>query len=196
MKKLILAAATLAGACLLPGVAQAQAVPYVGQIMATGANFCPRGWTEAHGQLLPISQNDALFSLYGTIYGGDGRTTFGIPDLRGRMLTNHGQGNGLTEHRIGQKFGADTVTLTVSNLPSHTHGFGVSISEPNTPQVNNATLATFTSRPAYATPTNLTASLANQTISHTGGNQSINIQQPYIVLKWCVALFGVYPSRT
>lgn len=196
MKKLILAAATLAGTCLLPGAAQAQAVPYVGQIMATGANFCPRGWTEAHGQLLPISQNDALFSLYGTIYGGDGRTTFGIPDLRGRMITDDGQGSGLTEHRIGQKFGADTVTLTVSNLPSHTHGFGVSTSEPNTPQVNNATLATFPSRPAYATATNLTASLANQTISHTGGNQSINIQQPYIVLKWCVALFGVYPSRT
>lgn len=195
MKKLTLAAA-LAGACLLPGGAMAQVEPYLGQIMATGAGFCPRGSIEAHGQLLAISEYDALFTLYGTTYGGDGRTTFGLPDLRGRMITTDGRGNGLTEHRIGQKFGADFVTLTVNNLPSHTHGFGVSVDAPDSVSVASGTLATFSSRPAYATANTLTATLADQSISRTGGNQNINIQQPYIVVKWCVALFGIYPSRT
>ncbi|MBD3756388.1 MAG: phage tail protein, partial [Gammaproteobacteria bacterium] len=97
--------------------------PFVGEIRMFAGNFAPRGWAFCDGQLLAVSQNDALFSLLGTIYGGDGRTTFGLPDMRGRIPVHQGSGPGLSPRRLGSKSGAETETLTVNQMPSHTHFF-------------------------------------------------------------------------
>ncbi len=104
-----------------PQEAQAQSEPFIGQIAYMGFNFCPRGWAPAEGQLLPISQNTALFSLLGTMYGGDGRTTFALPDLRGRSAISQGTGAGLSPYRMGQKSGVEFVTLNTLQIPSHNH---------------------------------------------------------------------------
>ena len=104
-----------------PKQAEAQSEPFIGQVMVVGFNFCPRGWAPANGQLLPISQNTALFSLYGTNYGGDGRTTFGLPDLRGRVVIGMGQSPGMSSYHLGQRVGAETVTLNTMEIPSHNH---------------------------------------------------------------------------
>ena len=105
----------------VPQQSNAQSEPFIGQIGIFGFNFCPRGWAPADGQLLPIAQNTALFSLYGTIYGGDGRTTFALPDLRGRTIVSMGQAPGLSNYPIGMKAGAETVTLNTQEIPTHNH---------------------------------------------------------------------------
>ena len=122
IRKLTLAAALVAATTTVSAPAVAGTDQYLGEIQITPYTFCPRGWIEAAGQLLPIAQNSALFSLYGTIYGGDGRTTFGVPDLRGRTALGFGHGPGLSNVAMGQKGGAENVTLNNSNLPSHAHG--------------------------------------------------------------------------
>ncbi len=104
-----------------PTLSNAQTEPYIGQVATFGFNFCPRGWAPANGQLLSIAQNTALFSLYGTFYGGDGRTTFALPDLRGRAVVSMGQSPGLSNYPIGSKFGAETVTLNSQEMPVHNH---------------------------------------------------------------------------
>ncbi len=196
---LICAAAGFAGLALsqLPQ-AEAQSEPYVGQLMATAGSFCPRGWANANGQIISIAQNDALFSLYGTIYGGNGTTTFGLPDLRGRMAGHTGHGPGLTERAQGTMYGADDVTLTTNQLAAHNHIMFSSSSLPNQTGIQGGTLATFPpSVQAYAVaqPNELTQPLNNRTIGTAGSSYPVDIQQPYTVVNWCVALFGIYPSR-
>ena len=186
--------------------------PFVGQIQPYGFNFAPRGWAFCDGQLLAVSQNDALFSLLGTIYGGDGRTTFGLPDLRGRFPMHMGSGPGLSTRKIGQKSGAERETLTVNQLPSHNHAAttgsltaqlhaGGSDADQQSP--SGHALGTTTSESIYVNDTpgetmaagSVTVS-GNVTVQNTGGSQSFSIMNPFLVINWCIALFGIYPSRS
>ena len=162
--------------------------------MQVGFNFAPRGWAFCDGQLLAVSQNDALFSLLGTTYGGDGRTTFGLPDVRGRIPVHAGSGPGLTPRALGSKSGQEKVTLTTSHLPGHTHQWRGT----NSPATSNS--------PKDNAPANALGdvyasdfsgvSMAANAISNTGGSQDHNNTQPYLCIHYIIALFGVYPSRT
>lgn len=169
--------------------------PFTGEIRMFAGNFAPRGWALCDGQLLAISQNDALFSLFGTIYGGDGRTTFGLPDLRGRVPIHTGNGPGLSDRRLGAKGGSENVTLTTNQLPAHDHG-------PITHSSENANA----SSPAGAKPARTNhdfyideapdVPLASQAIKNTGGSRSHTNLQPFLCINFIVALFGIYPSRS
>ncbi|MDH5513522.1 MAG: tail fiber protein [Gammaproteobacteria bacterium] len=174
--------------------ASAQSDPFIGEIMWVGFNFCPRGWTDAAGQLLSISQNSALFSLYGTLYGGDGRTTFGLPDLRGRAPVGQGAGPGLTSRREGQSMGTETETLTVQQMPAHTHlinaSQGATDSDPSGSIMGEPGRTRI-----YDAPSAASATMAGNALTNTGGGQSQNNMQPSLVLRACVALVGVFPSR-
>lgn len=193
--------------------------PLLGSICAVGFNFCPRGFAEANGQLLAISQNTALFSLYGTIYGGDGRTTFALPDLRGRSAIGQGQGSGLPRYREGQRGGAESQTLNVANLPSHNHLATTTVDpvtvkstlransgEGDSDEPGGKVLAKRTRNRIYSTAgqdvdmssdaisSTATAS-ATTTITPAGSSQPFNIRDPYLTIRYCVALQGIYPSR-
>lgn len=200
MKRILAATALVAG--LGGAAAQAQEY-YIGQILMGGWNFCPRGTAPAQGQLLSIAQNQALFSLLGTQFGGDGRTTFGLPDLRGRMAVNQGTGPGLPNYVMGQKGGANTVTLSEVNLPPHTHaatgtpsGTATPGSSPS-PQDNLPALTT--TAPAYAPAggpaVNMAANSVAVTVGSTGGGQAVNVTNPFQVVNFCVVTMGIYPSR-
>jgi microcystin-dependent protein len=174
--------------------------PFIGQIQTFGFNFPPRGWALCNGQLLAISAYQALFSLLGTIYGGDGRTTFGLPDLRGRAALHFGTGPGLTNRPIGQKGGTQTNTLTKNQLPSHTHtatthcqsGGG----DANVAANNIWSKDALTGSATYQTAApNATMRAGAVTNDNTGGGQSVNNMQPYQVINFSIALVGIYPSR-
>jgi microcystin-dependent protein len=196
MKHMLTSALAISAMLGAAPVATAQTDPMIGQISGYGFNWCPRGWTQAAGQLLPISQYSALFSLYGTNYGGDGRTTFGLPDLRGRVPVHTGQAPGLSNYPIGQKTGATTVTLTTVNLASHTHNFSGASAGPDTRSINGATFATFPAgASAYGNPGNLNETMNTGMVGNTGNNQAFNIQSPYIATNYCVSLQGIFPSR-
>lgn len=157
-------------------------------------NFAPRGWAFCDGQLLAVSQNDALFSLFGTIYGGDGRTTFGLPDMRGRVPVHAGQGPGLPNNRLGEKAGAESVTVTAQELPSHTHqanGVTGNGSDPNpggTLPASSTVIQPYFEDPARQ-PMN------NASITAVGGSREHTNLQPFLCVHFIVALFGIYPSR-
>jgi microcystin-dependent protein len=179
--------------------------PFVGQIMMVGFNFAPRGWAFCDGQMLPISQNQALFSLLGTTYGGDGRTTFALPDLRGRVAIHQGSGPGLTTRRIGEKAGAERVTLTASTMPVHGHSaqgqmkMKATNSDAQTDEPAGKVLAKATRGDVYGDPANLT-DMASQSVSVTvddnaGAGQPHENMQPYQVVNFIIALQGLYPSR-
>lgn len=186
-------------ACLLslgmskPSLAESE--PFIGEIMFVGYNFCPRGWAAADGQLLPIAQNNALFSLYGTMYGGDGRTTFALPDLRGRVPVHAGTGPGLSPIRQGDKRGQETVTLTTAQMPSHSHGLKVSDQAAThaTPTAGQAIAATQNAGSFAAAAPSVT--LSNDSVANQGGSQSVAIRNPYLGIRACVALVGIFPSR-
>lgn len=167
--------------------------PFVGEIRMFAGNFAPRGWAFCDGQLLAVSQNDALFSLLGTIYGGDGRTTFGLPDLRGRIPIHAGSGPGLSERRLGSKAGAEKVTLTVNQLPSHTHRQRASSNIPSdrspTDRVTGQTTGDI-----YIDDTPFVNMSVNST-SNVGGSQSHTNLMPFLCIHFIIALFGIYPSR-
>ena len=169
--------------------------PFLGQLALLPYNFCPRGWTEASGQLLPINQNDALFSLLGTIYGGDGRTNFALPDLRGRVPLGQGQGPGLSSVQLGERSGQETVTLTVNQMPQHTHALQTS-SQPAThaAPAGNRALATTQNAGSYVAAAPDT-SLAPTSVGVAGGSQPFSVRNPYLGMRWCIALQGIYPSR-
>jgi microcystin-dependent protein len=169
--------------------------PFLGQIQAFGFNFAPRGWTLCNGQILPINQYQSLFSLLGTIYGGDGRTSFGLPELRGRSMIQHGQGPGLSPFNIGNKGGAETVTLHTTNLPSHNHKVTATTNDATLDEpAANARFGT-TGTPVYANTGSGTVQLASDSTTHTGGGQSFNIRDPYLAVSICIALQGLFPSR-
>ena len=176
----------------------AQSEPLIGQLTLFGYDWCPRNWARADGQLLAISQNTALFSLYGTTYGGDGRTTFALPDLRGRVPIHDGRGPGLTNYNLGQVGGVETVTLVTPQIPAHSHsghivGSNVTADKSST---NGTVLARTLTSPTYAVTPPDTA-MANGTVQtdSTGGSQPHENRMPYLAMNWCVALYGVFPSR-
>ena len=165
---------------------------FLGQIITVGFNFAPRGWLLCNGQLLSISQNQALFALLGTTYGGDGRTTFALPDLRGRRPIGFSHGPGLSNYALGQRGGVENVTLTVNQIPPHTHTM-LADNESGTTPANGGYLNAF---PAYSADTNTSGTLNTNTITNTGGNQSHYNMPPSLGLYWCIATQGVFPSRS
>ncbi|MEI2385953.1 tail fiber protein [Breoghania sp. JC706] len=171
--------------------------PFVGEIRMFAGNFAPRGWAFCDGQLLAISQNDALFSLFGTIYGGDGRTTFGLPDLRGRIPLHQGHGPGLSERRLGSKGGGENETLTVNQMPSHTHTFYATTlpGEPDGSLVERS-VANTEGFNEYLAAEMQTVSLATSAMTSVGGSRSHGNLMPALCVNFIVALFGVFPSRT
>lgn len=192
-----LAAAALIGIAGLgasPDRAEAGLDPFLGEIMMVGYNFCPRGWANADGQLLPINQNQALFSLYGTMYGGDGRTTFALPDLRGRVPIHAGAGPGLSDYRQGAKGGSESNTLTVPQLPPHSHSLNASSAAASTPSPGGNLMAA-TGRDSTYAPGRASAALDRSAIGSTGGGQPVNNMQPYQVIRYCVAVQGIFPAR-
>jgi microcystin-dependent protein len=168
--------------------------PFVGEIRMFAGNFAPQGWAFCDGQLLAVSQNDALFSLFGTIYGGDGRTTFGLPDMRGRIPIHAGSGPGLTPRKLGQKAGSENVTLTVNQLPSHTHQLRVSNDFGDTPNPQAATLRR-TMGDVYRGALDEPTIMNTGAISSIGGSRSHTNLMPYLCIHFIVALVGIYPSR-
>ncbi len=157
-------------------------------------NFAPQGWAFCDGQLMAVSQNDALFSLLGTIYGGDGRTTFGLPDLRGRIPVHAGTGWGLTPKRLGGKAGAEKVTLTVNQLASHTHPIRAvtAAATDNNPQGNLTGDSPSLDLYFEGAPN---VNMATAAITGVGGSRSHSNLMPYLCVHFIVALFGIYPSR-
>ena len=169
--------------------------PFLGEIKLVGFNFPPRGWAECNGQLLPIAQNSALFSLLGTIYGGDGRTTFGLPDLRGRYAMHQGQGPGLSSRPIGQKSGEERVTLATSQLPSHQHGHTLRASG-NPANTNDPTGNILGLAEAYSDqPDSVNMDPNAIDTTNAGGGQAHNNMPPYQCVNFIIALTGIFPSR-
>ncbi|MFT7532533.1 MAG: microcystin-dependent protein [Gammaproteobacteria bacterium] len=187
-----LAAASIALASLTSPSTHAQSDPYLGEIMAFGATFCPRGWAEANGQILPISPYSALYSLYGTTYGGDGRTSMGLPDLRGRVPIHMGQGPGLSDRRDGSRGGSESVTLTPNHMGQHNHTLHATsdVADTTDADTSGAVLA----QANIYTYADSDAEMA-RSITKSGGFQSHNNMPPYQVVRYCVALVGTYPSR-
>jgi len=165
--------------------------PFLGQIMQVGFNFAPRNWALCDGQLLDIASNTALFSLLGTTFGGDGRTTFQLPDLRGRISMHVGNGPGLASVAWGQRGGAETHTLTVQQMPSHNHGLRAKDDGADSTSPNNTVLA---QAEAYFNGV-ADKSMNNSSISNSGGGQSFSIRNPYLGIYHCICRAGIYPSR-
>ena len=169
--------------------------PFVGEIRMFAGNFAPRGWAFCDGQLLAVSQNDALFSLLGTIYGGDGRTTFGLPDVRGRIPLHQGTGPGLSARRLGSKGGAENVTLTTNQLASHSHDWNANTAAATGSAPQGKVTATPTPPGRLYRQADQTVSLASTTIANTGGSRSHNNLMPTLCINFIIALVGIYPSR-
>ena len=170
--------------------------PFVGEIRMFAGNFAPRGWAFCDGQLLAVSQNDALFSLLGTIYGGDGRTTFGLPDLRGRIPIHMGHGPGLSDRRLGLKSGAEKVTLDMNELPAHSHALTGSTQAGSEGSPDKGQLAQSTVGVYFRNPNPLSVKpLASNTLSNVGGSQSHTNLMPFQCVNFIIALVGIYPSR-
>lgn len=172
------------------------AEPYIGQIMTFAFPFAPRGYALCEGQLLAISTNGALYSLIGTVYGGDGMTSFGLPDMRGRLPMHQGHGPGLSSRPMGAKIGTETVTLTAMNLPHHTHTIGVLGNAATSSNATDKVLAATqtVNNPYKAPPAN--AVMASQTVSSSGGNQPHSNMMPSITINFCIALYGVFPLHS
>ena len=174
--------------------------PFLGQIQAFGFQFNPRGWAQCNGQLLAISSNDALFSLLGTAFGGDGRTTFGLPDLRGRSIVHVGTGPGFDTIPLGRRAGRNQLNITTANMPSHTHtgtlnagnGLGNVASAGGNQLAANTGADTIFNTGTTTTP----MASGNVTLGNTGGNIPVSFSSPRIVINYCIALLGVYPSRS
>ena len=173
--------------------------PFVAEIMMFGGNFAPRGWAKCEGQLLPISQNTALFSLLGTTYGGNGQSTFALPNLQGSAAMHWGQGPGLSLIDLGQQSGTQTVSLIVSEIPNHTHV--INAKTPGVGAVANPTGKNWSNpggRPApnfSATAVGSGQAMSPLALSIAGGSQPHNNLMPYQVVTFCIAMQGVFPAR-
>ncbi len=169
--------------------------PFVGEIRMFGFSFAPLGWALCNGQLLPISQNTALFSLLGTTYGGDGRTTFALPDMRSRVPVCQGQGAGLSSYAEGQAGGAETVTLAAAQMPGHTHSVKASSSAAASDQPGGRALARSYSG-IYAAEPDATTVMNPTMLGDAGGSEPHANIQPYLTVNFCIALTGIFPSRS
>jgi microcystin-dependent protein len=174
-------------------------LPFLGQVMLTPYNFAPSGWAMCNGQLMSINQNTALFALLGTNFGGDGIQTFGLPNLQSRVPLNFSQGSGLTSYNVGDNGGVEVVTLTVGQIPAHTHipqAFSVT---GNAPTPSGTAWAKSSGGDNLYTTTAPSGSsavgLSGNAIASSGGNQPHDNFQPYLVLNYCIALFGIFPSQ-
>lgn len=162
--------------------------PFLAEVRMVGFNFAPKGWAFCDGQILPINQNQSLYSLIGTTYGGDGRTSFALPDLRGRTPIHVGD-----SHTSGQKSGAETITLAAAQIPAHTHSAKASSATANQPGPAGAVLA---ASDIYRDPQAGSATaLRSGTITNAGGGQAHDNMQPYLTVDFCIALRGLFPSR-
>ena len=168
--------------------------PFIAEVRIFAGNFAPRGWAFCNGQLLPIAQNTALFSLIGTTYGGDGRTTTALPNLQGRAPMHAGRGPGLTERRLGQKGGVETVTLSEAQMAAHSHQLSGSSEDDDStlPQNNAPGVLSF----VYAPGTSSLVPMSTSSLVSQGGSQAHNNLQPFLVLNFIIALVGLYPSRS
>ncbi|MFC3193812.1 phage tail protein [Marinicella sediminis] len=164
--------------------------PFLAEIRMMGFNFAPRGWAFCDGQILPINQNQSLYSLLGTTYGGDGRTSFALPEMRGRTPIHVGQGDGST-YTEGQKSGEETHTLAANEMPQHNHGVNASNKDGDAPIPNDNTLAGFNN--GYNSGGNLIGLTTE--VTNAGGGQAHNNMQPTLAVNFCIALRGLFPSR-
>jgi len=170
--------------------------PFVAEIRMFAGNFPPKGWALCNGQLLPISQNTALFSLLGTFYGGDGKSTFGLPNLQSRFPMHQGQGPGLSDRFLGESSGEAAVTLLANQIPAHGHGLKAALSPTTGTPAPDMMLSPVNGGAAiYKPPTNPQA-MAPQTLSPAGGSQPHNNRQPYLALSFIIALQGAFPPRS
>jgi len=167
---------------------------FLGEIRMFAFNFPPAGWAECNGQLLSIQQNTALFSLLGVQFGGNGTTTFALPDLRGRVANHQGQGLGLSDRVVGEAGGTETVTLTIAQMPNHTHQLTANSNPATTRQPANAVLA-MSGAKTYTPLPNETA-MSQAAIGHTGSSQPFGIVNPFLTLNFCIALTGIFPSQS
>ena len=170
--------------------------PYLGMIAIFGFNFAPRGWSMCWGQLLPISQNTALFSLLGTQFGGNGQTTFALPDLRGRAPVGFGQGPGLSPYYIGEMTGTEATVLLNTHLPVHRHTITATTQAGDTPAPEGAFPAySGIIDKEYKTGTATKALMAASMVSSAGANQPVSVLQPFLAINYCIALEGIFPQR-
>lgn len=176
--------------------------PFVAEIRMFGFNFAPTGWAQCNGQLIPISQNTALFSLLGTFYGGDGKSTFALPNMQGNCAVNQGQGPGLSQWFLGQEQGSQTITLLTTEIPAHPHTMSVTSANGNGGTANNGQLArsfkgnlqSSNTGKMYSTAAPNTNTRADSTLI-TGGSLPHNNMMPYLTLNFCIAMQGVFPPR-
>jgi len=167
--------------------------PFLGQIIMVGFNFPPRGWAFCDGQILPINQNQALFSILGTTYGGDGQTTFALPDLRGRTPLHAGSGAGLTPRQIGQRAGEQTHTLSVQEIPAHTHTAQGSSQSAQLTSAANAVWANSGGASGFSSTHD--GVMDTSAVSSAGGSQAHENMQPFLTVSFVIALQGIFPSR-
>lgn len=172
--------------------------PFVAEIRIFPFNFAPKGWAFCDGQILPLSQNTALFSLLGTTYGGDGKSNFALPNMQGNAPMHPGQGPGLSPHDLGETGGSDTVTLIESEIPSHSHSLMSSTTNSSKPSPGGNALARVTGASPYVagTPAPPLVQFSSNALAPAGGDQPHNNMQPYLTLNFCIALQGVFPPRT
>ena len=170
------------------------AQPFVGEIRMFGGNFAPAGWMFCQGQLLPISQNETLFNLIGTTYGGDGQSTFALPDLQGRAPMHNGTGSDGITYQLGEKAGVETVTLTTNQIPAHSHAF-LGSSNAATLTGPGGTVVGTSAQVQYLTINTAVVAMNNQAISPVGGSQPHENMQPYLVLTFIISLFGLFPHQ-
>ena len=168
--------------------------PFIGEIRIFAGNFAPNGWMFCEGQLLPISENETLFNLIGTTYGGDGQSTFALPDLRGRIPNHQGTGSSGTPYVMAEMGGVEEVTLTVNQIPTHNHTVLASSANASTPNAANNVVAQTPTADFYsADPPD--AALAANSISSAGGSQPHTNFQPYICINYIISLFGIFPTQ-
>lgn len=172
--------------------------PFLGQIQIFGFGFAPAHWAQCAGQILPLSQNTALFSLLGTLYGGDGKTNFGLPNFNGSAACATGQGPGLTQRELGVPFGSETVSLLTSEMPAHNHGFNLvnqaAAKRHGVPVSGDALSAPGSYKP-FATNATASGNFPATVITPAGDGQPHANQQPYLAMNFCIALSGVFPQR-
>jgi microcystin-dependent protein len=190
-KVLLLFVVLLTLLACLPASAQDQ---FVGEIRYVAFNFAPKGWALCDGQLLPINQNQALFTLLGTSFGGDGKTTFALPDMRGRVPVGTGEGLGLTNRNLGDQGGQESVTLTIAQMPMHRHNLMASTATANTTAPGGDALANSSTTPVYSTGTTNVA-MKSTSVNTAGKNQPHENMQPFLGMTCIIALQGIFPSQ-